>query len=329
MTNVHKLSRTWQYLLIFCYVGSVMIFLLPVIIGMIFDSPPQDSLGFVVSAIGFGGLFGFLLYFACSSKIIASPEKIALVYFGQEGVEKTWGSVDKLTINRDFGSIQLVFKEPIYKKRTGIFARLPARKDKTLDISSYIDDYDTVNLLEDIAKYVPQNNILEFVKKYNRKVKTYQKGEVIGLYYLGWLFFHLFPVLVLVASTNKANLNLVFGITWGSLIVGLFANGVSLITLIIKGKLEQGYSAKIMQMEVKDIAREARSHYMSPLVSLLLGFIVGLLIWIVVQSQVVSIKGTSISLFASLFSGGFSLWVSRIIEKLIFTDNGALKIKNA
>lgn len=329
MTNVHKLSRTLQYLLIFCYLGAIIIFLLPVIIGMIFDSLPQNSLAFVYSAIGFGGLFGFLLYFGCTSKIITSPEKIAFIYFGEEKVEKTWRNVDKLTINRDSGSIQLVFKEPIYKKRTGIFARRAAHQDKILDISSYIDDYDTVNLLEDIANYAHQNNILEFVKKYNRKIKTYQKGEVIGLYYLGWLFFHFTPALALMATANKANLTLVFWVTWGSLLAGLFANGASLITLIYRGKLEQGYSAKIMQMEDKDIAREARSHYISPLVSLLSGFIIGLFIWIVVQFLVGSIKETSISVFASLFSGGFSLWLSRKIERLIFTDNGALKIKNA
>ena len=183
-------------------------------------------------------------------------------------------------------------------------------------------------MLEDIAKYVHQSNILEFIKRYNRKVKTYQKGEVIGLYYLGWfLFIFLLPLLV--ESTDRANLAWFFGVTWGSLVAGLLANGTSLITVFYKGKLELGYSAKIMHMQEKNIAREARSHYISPLVCLLLGFGGGLLIWAIAQFQAVPIKDTNIGLFASIFLGSFSLWASRKIENRIFTDNGTLKIKNA
>ncbi len=323
MTNIHRLARTWRYLLTVCCVELILIFLFPVIIGLIFNSPPKDPWGFVWSATLFGGVFGSLVYVAIQSKIITSPEKIEWFSFGVR-VEEIWNNVEKLIVNRANGSIELVFKVPVYKKGSGAFLLRLGYDARTLYISSYIDDSTSSNLLDDIARYMPRSDILEFNKKYNRKIKTYQKAEVIGLYYLVWLFPPLIAAVVVVAITaqmealQQANFTLGFGIMWVSLLIALFVNGLSLITLVVRGRQTLGYSAKIINLPQKIVAREARSHYLSPLVSLLLGFLVGFLIWVVGHFQSTLIADNSLVVFVSLILGGISFWVSRKLERLIF-----------
>lgn len=292
-------------------VGLVLIFLFPVFTGS-FSGKASD---FIWSAIIIGGISGALTYGTITSKIITSPEGVEILSFGFR-VKATWDKVEKVDIN-PYGFVNLFFKEPLYKNQIINALLRPLAYDRTIQLSPYIENLSTSNLLKDVAKYVPNNNIPEFVSKNKSSTRNFQKVGTIGLYYLGF-FLLLVPLSFAFRKgaeylevSGFQNTTLVSYIMTTSLMLGLTINGMRLLD----------YNAKISKLHGNEISHKARAHYISPLVALLSGIIGAILIWVILQSRSIVIEREESFAIVSVLLGTISLPVSDAIERLIFKDN--------
>lgn len=311
MKNTYSLARTWRYLLIVTWVGSVLMFLLPILIGNF--SGKASNL--IWAAIIVGGIYGAYTYGEVTSKIITSHAGIEAVAFGIR-LQATWDKIERVEIN-PYGFVNLLFKEPLYKSKLINTLLRPLAYDRTIQLSPYIDDLATSGLLKDIGEYVPNSNIPEFVAKNTSSTKAFQKVGTIGLYYFGVLLL-LAPLGFVfqkgtetLEASGFVNANVVSYITISSMLLSLFFNGTGLL----------GYNAEISGLPDPEISHKARTHYLCPVVTLLLGFGVGAIIWAVCQSRSIIVEREQSFVLVTFLLAAVSLRVSGAIERLIFKDD--------
>lgn len=309
MKYTYKLTRTWNYMMIGSCTGFLLIIIMLIASGSV-----------SIKAEGFGWIFLFWLgmvglsYGTLSSKIITSEEKFECVSFGIR-VQATWDKVERVDIN-PYGFVNLFFKEPLYKNQFFNALLRPLAYDRTIQLSPYIEDLATSNLLKDIAKYVPNANIPEFVVENTSSTRNFQKVGTIGLYYLGF-----FLLLVLFAfifrkgaeyleASGFHNATLASYIMTTSLMLGLIFNGMRLL----------GYNAEISKLQDHEISHKARTHYLTPIVALLLGFVGGVIIWAILQSRSIIVEREEDFALVAFLLGAMSLRASGAIERLFFKD---------
>ncbi|MBN1923123.1 MAG: hypothetical protein JW892_17895 [Anaerolineae bacterium] len=311
MKHTYPLARIWRYLLIVSSVGFSSMFLLPVIIGNF----PGKASDFIWAAIIAGGISGAYSYGTITSKIITSPAGIEAVAFGIS-LQATWDKVERVDIN-PYGFVNLVSKDSLYKNKLVSTLLRPLAYNRTIQLSPYIDDLATSDLLQDIAKYVPNSNIPELVAENTSSTKPFQKVGTIGLYQLG--SFLLLALLAAIfrkeAQYLKAsgvhNATLISYIITSSLILGPFFNAITLL----------GYNAEISGLPESEISHKARTYYLNPIVTLLLGFGVGAIIWAVCQSRSIIVEREQDFVLVTVLLAAVSLRVSAAIERLIFKDD--------
>jgi hypothetical protein len=270
--------------------------------------------GFYFIVLFFAGMMG-LSYGTLSSTITTSPEGIECVSFGIR-VKATWDKVERIDANT-YGFVNLFFKEPLYKNKFINALFRPFAYDRTIQLSPYIDDVASSNLLRDIAKYVPHSNISWFLAENKSPRENYQKVGTIGLYYLGVLIL-MVPLSFVFAGTvhyleasGIRNMSLILYIMNSSLIISLMFNGASLL----------GYNSETANLKSRKIARKARTLYLGPIVALLLGFVVGIGIWAALQFRSIVVEEDADFVFVALILGIVSLRVSSSIERFIFREN--------
>lgn len=311
MKNTYILARTWRYLLIVSSVGLTIGFLFPVFIGN-FSGKASDL---IWSAVIIGGISGTLTYGTVTSKIMTSPEGIETLSFGVR-VQATWDKVERVDIN-PYGFINLFFKESLYKNQLLNSFLRPLAYDRTIQLSPYIDDLATSNLIKDVAKYVPNSNIPEFVAKNRSSTKNFQKVGTIGLYYLVCGFLLVLFAFVFrkgaeyLEASGFHNATLISYLMTTTLMLGLFVNGMGLL----------GYNAEIAKLPDLEISHKARTHYLSPIVALLLGFVGGVIIWAVLQSRSIIVEREENFALVAFLLGAVSLRASGAIERLFFKDD--------
>ncbi|OQA18416.1 MAG: hypothetical protein BWY63_02052 [Chloroflexi bacterium ADurb.Bin360] len=311
MKNIYPLARIWRYLLIVLAVGLVTTFLSP-ILSVNFSGKASDL---VWATLIVGGVYGAYAYGELTSKIITSPAGIETVAFGIR-LQATWDKVERVDIN-PFGFVNLFFKESLYKSKLVNALLRPFAYDRTIQLSPYIDDLATSDLLKDIAKYVPNSHTLELIAENTSSTRTFQKVGTIGLYYSGVLPF-LVPLTFLfqrgsetLKASGFANATVVYYIMISSVMLSLFFNGIGLL----------GYNAEISELPDPEISHKARTYYLSPVVTLLLGFGVGAIIGAVLQSRSIIVEREQSFLLVAFLLAAVSLRVSGAIERLIFKDD--------
>jgi len=313
MINVYSPARIWRYLLIASSVGLFLMLLLPSFLG-IYSGKVSDL---IWTAFIVGGLSGLFTYLSLLSKIVTSPEGIECVEFGIRAKAR-WDKVERVDIN-GYGFVNLVFKESIYRNRLVNYILRPLAHNKMIQLSPYMDDLGTSNLVKDVASFVPNCNIQEFIVEHKRNNKTYLRVGTIGLYYLGWFFvmvilaFVLTKVAEYLEVSGFSNMTLVSYIMVTSLLIGLFVNVMNLLV---------GYIADISILDEYEITHKARTHYLSPIVILFLGFIVGLGIWAILNSRSIILPDDDYGIFSlvAMLLGAVSLQVSSRAERLIFRN---------
>jgi hypothetical protein len=306
----YELAQTWRYLLIGSSVGLVVMFLLHPLLGNI-SGKPSD---FLWAALIVGLISGGFTYGAVTNKIVTSPEGIENVYFGIK-VKASWDKVERVDIN-SYGFVNLFFKESLFKSQFVNSLLRPLAYNRTIQLSPFMDNLATSNLLKDIASYVPNSNIPEFVVEQKTTKKEYQKVGTIGLYYFGW-----FMVLVVLSFLSRigsehletagiANANVISYILIISLMIGLLVNGLGLI----------GFNAEIADMNENDISRKARTHYLSPFVTILLSLLIGIGILVVLNSRSITVERESNFALVAMLIGAVSQRASSFIERLLFKN---------
>jgi hypothetical protein len=309
MTNVYRIARSWRYITIGSCVGLVLIFFLPVFLG-------NTSSEFIWSALLAGGISGVLAYGVITSRIITSPKGVESISFGLRA-QGTWDKVEKVDIN-PYGFVNLMFRETIYKNRlvNGIFR--PLAYNRTIQLSPYIEDLSASNLLRDIEKYVPDELFPSSMPKHRRKRRSYQRVAAIGLYYLAWLIV-LLPFSILIrglaedlAAVGLSNVTLVSEIMSTSLTTGILIGAAGLL----------GYNKEISELDDSEILYTARAYYLNPIVALLLGFTIGIVIWMMSYFGFIAVSENNFGMFSlvGIVVGAISMRMCRAIERSLFQD---------
>lgn len=311
MKNIYTIAPIWRYLVIISSIGSVLLFLFPVFIGN-FSGKASD---FIWSALAVGCISGVITYGIITSKVITSPEGIESISFGIKTIA-AWDKVEKVDIN-SYGFVNLFFKEPLYKNQliNGLYRSLAS--DRIIQLSPYIEDVATSDLLRDIAKYIPNSNVPEFIAKNKRNAQSFQKIGMLGLYYLVF-FLLLIPFTFALRkgaehleSSGLQNITLISYIITTSLIANLFLSGIRLLN----------YNSEISKLKNQEISRKARAYYLSPFITLVMSFVISIIIWAILEFRSVVITREETFAIVPLLIGAASLLVSGVIEKLIFKKN--------
>jgi hypothetical protein len=310
MINAYKLAISWRYLMI---IPSAILFIMFWSLFIFGGGSLDMPIGAWMLMIFVSGFTGWIIYGAQISKIATSPDGIESVMLGIR-VKAAWDKIEKIDMAPD-GFVNLVFKEPIYK---GEFANAflgLLGYHKIIQLSPFIDDLATSILLRDLAKYVPNSNIPEFVAQQKHSTKPYQQAGIIGLYYLAWFItWALFAILFqkkaeqYLATIGLPNIDPFLTFVGFSLVIGLFVNAMSLL---------KGYSAEILKLDPNEASHKARTYYLSPLVIILISFLAGIGIWTFIKTR----SDTNFEVLIMFLIGAASLWVSARIERLVFRDN--------
>lgn len=306
MINTYKLAKSWLYLSIIpAAIVLVGIWALYIFGGGSVDMP----IGAWMFLIIVNGFAGWVIYCTVTSKIVTSPEGMEYISFGIQ-MKATWDQVEKIEFTPD-GFVNLYFKEPIYTNSFASALRFLYPYDKTIMLSPYTGDLATSSLLKDLANYVPNSNIPEFVAQQKYSVKTFQEAGVIGLYYLGWLIvWFLFGIAfqksaeTYLTALGLRNADQFLGFVGFSLLIGLFVNALRLL---------RQYNTEIIKLDENGIAHRARAHYLSPLLILVTGSLVGI-------AFLPKLLDANIDSIVMFLIGAVSLPVSSRIERLLFQD---------
>jgi hypothetical protein len=144
----------------------------------------------------------------------------------------------------------------------------------------------------------------------------YKKPIVIGVYYIFWIIFQLLPIFLLSGSasswfsTDVTKMPVVLTLMWTSVSIGLFIYGMSLLN----------FNATMARASQSEISHRVRSYYLNPFVTVVLGFIVGLGVWVFTQGSLnESLNGSVIFLLAAII-GAVSMQLSYRLEWLMFRD---------
>jgi len=146
--------------------------------------------------------------------------------------------------------------------------------------------------------------------------KTYKKPIVIGIYYVFWIVFQLLPMFLLseaaarLFSTNVTKMPIVIDLMWAGGTMGLFVHGMSLLN----------FNATMGRASQNEISHKVRSYYLNPFVTVFLGFIVGLGIWIFTQGSSIASQNGSVTYLLAVIIGTVSMQISNRLEWLIFRD---------
>jgi len=308
MIQSYKLTKTWQYFLIVPPVCLLLLCWLPVFFGDVLSGIPGAAWVLLVIISGIAGL---LIYGTRISKIITSPEGIESVILGIQ-VKAKWDKV--IRIDTIGGYITLICEESIYRNKLANYFPRFLVSNKAIQLSPFIDDFATSNLLKDVVKYVPNANIPEFAAQQRHWTKTNQKAGVIGLYYFGWftawwLFGVFFQDAVEehLASLRVSNAGPILTFVGVSLVIGLFVSTMSLV---------QRYNTAIVNSDGKEIVHKARAYYLSPLVTILISCVVAIGIWTFEKTY----SDADFEIFLMFLIGILSLWISGRIERFLFRD---------
>lgn len=295
-------------------VASVAIFFIP-LLPLLVGEYSGKATDFIWTSIFLGGISGAATYGIVTSKITTSPEGVETISFGVR-IKASWDKVERVDIN-PYGFVNLIFKESLYKNRfVNAFLR-PLGYDRSIQLSPYIDDLATDTMLKDIANYVPNSNIEEFISKNKSSTKSFQKVGTIGLYYMGFLFLLIFLAFAFrkgaeyFTTEGFQNTFVVSYLVTTSFMLSLFFNGMSLID----------YNAKISKLQHKEISRKARTYYLAPFVTLFISLVGGFMIWAILQSRSILAEREENYFIVAVLIGATSLRVSGMIEGLIFKDD--------
>ena len=92
--------------------------------------------------------------------------------------------------------------------------------------------------------------------------------------------------------------------------MGLFVHGMSLLN----------FNATMGRASQNEISHKVRSYYLNPFVTVFLGFIVGLGIWIFTQGSSIASQNGSVTYLLAVIIGTVSMQISNRLEWLIFRD---------
>ena len=310
MKKVFRLAKPTRNLLLISSSGLTLLFFFMLVFGNPTGGVNELIWAFlIIMGIAISGFYG-----AFNTRLIISSEGLEN-FSGFIRVKAAWNQVEKIEIN-PFGIINLHFKEPIYQPR--LFKKLVTSLgyDRMIQISLYIEDLATSDLLKEISQYVLSEAISDLMSIQKPGPPYRYKPAAIGGYYLLWLFLAVVVAYVLkklelhLALLGFTNTAILTRFTTGTLTFGLFFNGFKLIA----------FDAETAGLEIGQIAPKARAYYLTPVVLLLIGAFGSLIVWLFTLMTNIVLTEKSFPLFnlTPLLLVPLSVKMSSYIEKMFF-----------
>ncbi len=213
-----------------------------------------------------------------TSEIITSPEGLEYTSIGWR-VSLAWPGIKEVRENES-GIVNLVSKESLYRSRIVNSLLHPLGADRMIQLSPFIQDIGSSNLLKEIARYAPDTGVAELIARHPITLRAYQKVGGIGFYYVGLLLVSVVLAAVMRQAADKltsigfVNMTMVSTIASIGFLVGIFLTAGNLL----------GYNAEIAGLSERQVRARAGRYYVAPIMLLLASLAVGLILWIVLRA---------------------------------------------
>jgi hypothetical protein len=164
--------------------------LIPVYTSFVYEESFSENLWGTLFILG---LSGFSFYYGTTNRLVTSPDGLRNYYFYPFYAQLSWSDLDQIQIN-DFGIVLLLCG----KKFLG----------STIQLSCFIDDWQTSELVSEIQKYAPQVNIPDELLS-RKTIAIWHRPITLILYYL-------FTFLICVPLAYLSNMSWIspFRFTW-------------------------------------------------------------------------------------------------------------------
>jgi hypothetical protein len=241
--KTYHLVKSWRYLLL---IPILFLILLPIVFIYLY-SAGLSTLAQVVFSLGFMmGLASLAIFYGFTNRLVTSPDGIKNYFFHPLNSLIPWGKLERIE-KGPFGNVFLTYQAQANQDT-------PLNTiSKTLQLDSYIDDWQNSDFVQDLRCYAPQISIPnEILLK--RGIAFLYRTSFLLLYFTACIIFLLIPAFI-----PKENIRFV-QFAWDMAIYGYLGGSLGGMAQLL------GYSVWInSQPDNKYIKRKATLLYITPL----------------------------------------------------------------
>jgi hypothetical protein len=153
--KIYKFANPQRHLAII----SLLIILISLLLVIVYKNAQSEVIGFIWLAIILMGIIAIFTFGTITNKIILSPKGFNYVSFGIS-LLMAWDTVEKVVFD-DYGIVNILFKEAIFQNHWVNKILLPIASGHAIQLSVFIDDLTSSNLVRDIKYFAPGCDISE------------------------------------------------------------------------------------------------------------------------------------------------------------------------
>jgi hypothetical protein len=250
-----------------CGIVFMLMPLFPLLPGVKVTGPATDWLVFSSIFIGVGLLS---IVYGVSTRIITSPQELTTSSVGVS-IRISWDNIERIE-NNQFGVVNLILRRPLsYGCLANWYLRLMGL-DRLVQISPFVDDWQTSELAKDIQAYAPHATIPP--ELLNQPVTpAFYRISIILMYYLLSLLL-LGPIMALLRSLVEETVGIpVAPLGMGA--IGALVAGAS--SLFVYSGIARDYS------DIRQLRRPVILLYLQPAIGISIGIVAGSILWFILD----------------------------------------------
>jgi len=137
---------------------------------IVYKNVQPDVIGFIWLAIILMTIIVVFTFGTITNKIILSPTGFIYISFGIS-LLMAWDTVEKVVFD-DYGIVNIIFKAAVFQNHRVNKILLPIASGHAIQLSAFIDDLSSSNLVRDIKHFAPDCDITEIEKQLARAVRN-------------------------------------------------------------------------------------------------------------------------------------------------------------
>ena len=163
--KVYKFAHPRRHLAVI----GLLILLISLLLLIIYTTVPTNITGFVWLGIILMAIIVAFTFGTITNKIILSPAGFKYISFGIS-LLMAWDTVEKVSFD-NYGIVKIIFREPVFQNRWVNKILLPIDSGHAVQLSSFIDNSSSSNLIRDIKYFAPNCDISDIETRKNNSTK--------------------------------------------------------------------------------------------------------------------------------------------------------------
>ena len=261
--KTYPLAPSWRNVLI---ASGLLLALIPVLPFMLNSKLTGTIADFVCLFIFVYGFTAISVWYGLRTRLVTSPMGIECYALGLLA-SATWDTAERVDVNA-FGIVNLVFSQPYARSRLFSWYTRGLGLYRLMQISPFVPDWQTTELLQDIRRYAPHVVIPNELANRPKVLLRYQPSTLI-IYYLAAL--SLVGILSRIVYLSFPELDWSLGIQGANLTLWSMAS-TGWLGGIVGGAATLPDYDSWLRAHMDGIAQCAAAQYLAPLG----GFVIGL-----------------------------------------------------